>query len=85
MVTLQCRSKLYVSKWQKGPCQAQARFVGREGVILRDRLPKTALPKNAGVAEAEQQIIWWSGFWVGQSVQRWKDSKYKGIIYPNSS
>ena len=43
-------------------------------MILRDRLPKTAPPKNASVAEATNNLVVRFLGGTHESVQRWVDS-----------
>ena len=47
----------------------------KRGVILRDRLPKTAAPKNASVAEATNNlVVRFLGGTHDEAVQGWVDS-----------
>ena len=46
----------------------------KRGVILRDRLPKTAAPKNASVAEATNNLVVRFLGGTHEAAQRWVDS-----------
>ena len=81
-VTLQCRSNLHVSKWQEGPCARRGLEGVKRRVILRDRLPKTAAPKNASVAEATNNLVVRFLGGTHEAVQRWVDSlKIESRLY----